>query len=106
FKVLPDHCGPDNCDGCCAGPACFRGINGRACGSGGKVCDDCYPDGVCLASGECTVSHALCTDQSCAGCCIGAICAVGSQDVACGVMGANCINCTLVGERCRSGSCG
>jgi hypothetical protein len=50
---------------------------------------------------------AQCDPMRCAtGCCYGDICAQGTQDIACGIKGVACVDCTRVsGEVCVSGFC-
>jgi hypothetical protein len=48
----------------------------------------------------------MCGPGNCAGCCIGAdVCAVGNQNTACGLAGAQCLNCAGLGSVCQGGAC-
>lgn len=51
-------------------------------------------------AGECSV-------ESCSsGCCYGNVCAFGTQDIACGVSGNRCLDCTAYsGTTCVNGAC-
>ena len=106
------RCGPSNCEGCCdSAGACVRGSTSSACGSGGYACRVCDDDSTCVDSGE---SEAFvcqprggCGPANCSGCCIGDICAVGSQQNACGKGGEQCRNCGSENpsKTCSAGAC-
>ncbi len=99
-------CGPANCPGCCVGNQCVVSTTPLACGTNGQACKTCGPNQVCNALGEC-VAGSVCNPATCAGCCVGDICAVGSQQNACGSGGALCQNCSNQNPPrvCQSGSC-
>lgn len=99
-------CGPQNCDGCCVGDICIpAGAQSASfCGIKGQQCLACGPNQTCNPAGFCE-NNAGCGPLSCAGCCLGDICAIGSQNTACGVSGAQCQNCLNQGRTCQSGSC-
>jgi hypothetical protein len=97
-------CSPSTCGGCCEGPGasdqCWEGTDDNFCGSGGNTCQRCTPDsngGHCVADstggGHCE-DVGLCNATNCAGCCLGNVCAEGSQNVACGERGVACQDCT------------
>lgn len=101
-------CGPSNCDGCCLGDVCVPSgaqSNG-ACGIKGQQCTSCGPNQTCNPAGFCENAN-NCGPLSCAGCCVGEVCAVGTQNTACGVAGAQCQNCLnqFPPRTCQSGSC-
>jgi hypothetical protein len=97
-------CGPANCKGCCQGNTCRGGGDAFACGVGGQQCQQC-PLGQSCQGGRC-VGMELCGLQNCPfGCCIGDICAAGTQDTACGVGGQICQNCAAQGAVCAGGKC-
>ena len=97
-------CNAGNCPGCCVGNSCVVATTPAACGKGGQACKGCALNEACTA-GVCT-PQANCGPGNCNGCCIGAdICAVGSQNTACGVAGAQCTNCAGVGQVCQGGAC-
>jgi hypothetical protein len=104
-------CSSDNCGGCCmlgsmpapgvtgSSNTCFLGSQDLYCGSGGAQCQSCAPStngGHCVADpgggGHCE-GIGTCNATNCAGCCVGELCAVGTQDVGCGTRGAACQDC-------------
>lgn len=98
-------CSPATCKGCCVGNQCVTAPTAAACGTGGVTCQAC-PDGqVCDPFGRCIPTTNTCGLASCAGCCVGDICAVGTQSTACGVAGDACVNCTLSDRVCEAGIC-
>lgn len=100
----PVTCGPANCPGCCVGNNCVVATTPAACGKGGEVCRGCGANESCNA-GVC-VPAPNCGPANCAGCCIGNdVCAVGSQNTACGVGGLQCANCAGNGQVCQGGTC-
>jgi hypothetical protein len=100
----PVTCNAATCPGCCVGNNCVVATTPAACGKGGQACVGCGANETCNA-GVCT-PQANCGPANCAGCCIGAdVCAVGSQNTACGLAGAQCLNCTGQGKVCQGGSC-
>lgn len=100
-------CGPATCDGCCVGNQCVETGTGSACGIKGVACKQCGSTESCNAVGQCVPDTADCNPGNCAGCCIGDICAVGTQSTACGVAGQQCLNCASQAPPrvCTSGSC-
>lgn len=98
-------CGPENCEGCCAGNNCVVNVTPGACGKDGQACKACGPNEACSA-GVCQPAGG-CNPQSCAGCCIGDICAVGTQNTACGLGGGACENCSgqAPPRVCQGGAC-
>lgn len=109
-------CGPDNCNGCCfpgttytpmgSYGQCFLGSTNYHCGSGGMLCQGCSPamnGGHCVADpgggGHCE-GIGTCNATNCAGCCAGDLCVVGTQNIACGIAGAACQDCTSDGGLC------
>jgi hypothetical protein len=100
----PVTCNAGNCAGCCVGNDCVIATTPAACGKGGQACKACAMNESCN-SGICT-PQANCGPGNCAGCCVGAdICAVGSQNTACGVAGTQCLNCAGLGQVCQGGAC-
>jgi hypothetical protein len=106
--VQPD-CGPENCSGCCQGNDCASGISGNACGHGGEQCiAPCGP--YCVPNpgggGTCQVPE-ICGPGNCTGCCVGSVCAVGTQDNGCGSGGELCVDCTdrTTPHHCEAGVC-
>jgi hypothetical protein len=108
-RDLGETCTPANCAGCClaASPTggttstqCFDGTQDNACGSGGVQCNRCTPamnGGHCVAdspSGGHCEDVGQCNASNCAGCCLGNVCAEGQQNVACGIRGAACQDCS------------
>jgi hypothetical protein len=103
---VPSNCGPSNCPGCCVGNQCVIATTPQACGNNGKQCKACGPNMVCSpGSGECVRPSGDCNQVSCGGCCVGDICAVGTQNTACGAGGDVCLNCTNQGRLCQAGVC-
>lgn len=104
-------CGPDSCDGCCAGNQCFKGLDGKLCGSKGQACSDCSakgqqcvalsgpPGGVCGGTPTCNATN-------CAkGCCTAdGTCVGGVDQTACGTGGSLCKGCGN-NETCEAGKC-
>ncbi|MBX3221210.1 MAG: hypothetical protein KF795_11875 [Labilithrix sp.] len=99
-------CGPANCPGCCVGNQCVVSTTPLACGTNGQACKTCSASQVCDPLGNC-VSGSECNPATCAGCCVGDICAVGTQQTACGTAGALCQNCAGQSPPrvCQAGSC-
>lgn len=99
-------CGPANCAGCCVGNQCVTTTTPLACGRNGQACKACGPSQTCDAQGQC-VSGSDCNPATCSGCCVGDICAVGTQQTACGAGGAQCQNCAGQSPQrvCQSGTC-
>jgi hypothetical protein len=116
-------CSPANCNGCCFNASmplpgggvqggsteCFLGTQDDYCGSGGLGCQACAPStngGHCAADpgvgGHCE-GAGTCNATNCAGCCLGEVCAVGMQNVACGLSGAPCQDCSADGGLCITG---
>ena len=104
----PPTCGPDNCaNGCCVGNQCVTNVTPAACGKNGQVCKACGPNetcngGVCTPSTTC--SPANCGVGGTAGCCVGNICAAGTQKGFCGVGGEQCKACPGT-DVCQAGVC-
>jgi hypothetical protein len=115
--AVQETCGPANCGGCCVGnqsfgdaaqTQCMPGTDGVFCGFAGSGCTTCGPGQTCRAfgfdaGGFCETNNA-CDPNSCTGCCIGNICAQGSQAIACGVGGVSCKACGD-GGICTNGNC-
>ncbi len=100
----PVTCNAATCPGCCVGNACVVATTPAECGKGGATCQPCGMNETCTG-GVCT-PQAGCSPANCAGCCIGAdICAVGNQNTACGLTGAQCTNCAGQGKVCQGGAC-
>lgn len=100
----PVTCNAATCPGCCVGNSCVVATTPAACGKGGEVCKGCGANETC--NGGVCVPAPNCGPANCAGCCIGAdVCAVGSQNTACGVAGAQCLNCAGLGQVCQGGAC-
>jgi len=99
-------CGPATCPGCCVGNQCVVTTTPLACGTNGQACKTCGPNQVCDMLGNC-VAGSVCNPASCGGCCVGDICAVGTQQNACGSGGDLCQNCANQSPPrvCQSGSC-
>lgn len=102
----PTKCGPSNCPGCCVGNQCVVQTTPQACGANGQACTTCGTNQVCDALGTC-VQGGECNPANCAGCCVGDICAVGTQNTACGAKGEACLNCAnQIPQRvCQTGVC-
>jgi hypothetical protein len=98
-------CGPGNCKGCCTAGSCLLGQSDASCGNQGQACAACQIGAYCEVLGPSIggVCHTPCSPMSCKGCCSGDVCAVGTQDIACGVGGAACVDCTPNG--CDAGAC-
>jgi hypothetical protein len=103
----PPLCDPMNCPtGCCSGNVCAVGTGDNACGVKGGLCQDCQAFGEVCSNGGCVPPPPKCNAQTCpSGCCAGDVCAVGSQDNACGVGGAACTDCTAQNATCTGGKC-
>lgn len=102
-------CSPTNCSGCCFGGICASGSHDNACGAKGEACALCAPDKgetcTALPDGGGTCGAAVCSAKTCSGCCLGNVCAVGSQDFACGAGGAECQDCVFFGKSCKAHQC-
>jgi hypothetical protein len=100
-----------NCStGCCLGGSCVPGTDPWACGNDGKVCSNCALSGMTcqldfgtLGGGQC--KPPLCNTSNCTGCCVGDVCAVGTQVNACGSGGQICQDCKSQGKDCQGGIC-
>jgi hypothetical protein len=97
-----------SCGGCCMPDGtCWTGGEDNAhCGGRGQLCFSCGPGYVCDSSGDslfpiCTVD---CSLQNCPGCCIGGVCATGTDLSSCGTGGNACTPCTQ-GQSCLNGAC-
>ncbi len=107
----PGFCGPNNCaSGCCLGGVCAPGKDPWACGTDGQLCSNCTASGTTCQTdyskpggGQCKAP--LCNATNCSGCCVGDLCAVGTQPNACGVGGELCENCASEGLDCVTGDC-
>jgi hypothetical protein len=102
-------CTAGACVGCCQGNSCVNGGDDTICGNDGHVCQDCTAFGQICFQGACVDPYG-CSPATCPGCCIGALCAVGNQDIACavgppGTVGLKCNNCAAHGLRCVSKAC-
>ncbi|HEY5146170.1 MAG TPA: hypothetical protein VII82_05360 [Polyangiaceae bacterium] len=111
-RDLGEPCTPANCAGCClvgsvaSGkivstlPQCYDGTQDAFCGSGAGLCERCSPvmnGGHCVAdapSGGHCEEVGQCNASNCAGCCLGNVCAEGQQNIACGIRGAACQDCS------------
>lgn len=104
-------CGPETCSGCCdADGQCVSGHDSGACGRRGQACEACGADEVCAANaanGRTCQPRPTCGPSTCPGCCVGDICAVGTQPNACGSGGELCQSCSsqVPARVCQSGSC-
>lgn len=100
-------CGPSNCPGCCVGNQCVVSTTPQACGAKGEACKTCGSNLVCSPTGTCIPTSSECNTANCAGCCVGDICAVGTQNTACGVGGDLCQNCAnqTPARVCQTGAC-
>ncbi|MBL8951665.1 MAG: hypothetical protein JNK82_12865 [Myxococcaceae bacterium] len=95
-------CGPENCNGCCAGDACIAGDQPGACGRGGNVCQACASNDRCTG-GACEG----CNANNCAGCCRGSLCITEQNAFVCGAAGEACRACPPLRAECSpSGECG
>jgi hypothetical protein len=102
------QCNAQTCPGgCCQGNVCVGGGSNTACGRNGQQCQDCQSLGeVCNGGGQCTPPPPLCNPSSCpSGCCTGDVCAIGTQDSACGTGGAQCRDCTSFNDVCSGQAC-
>jgi hypothetical protein len=105
-KCVPQTCGPGNCSGCCVNGQCVGGAANTACGFGGQQCRDCSPSGSACMNGVCGPPPPLCNAQTCpGGCCVGNVCAVGTQNNDCGSGGQQCQNCSAQNEVCTAQRC-
>ncbi len=101
-----EKCGPNNCKGCCVGDTCLNSTSSVACGIGGEQCKTCGKSELCDPAGDCVLPTTECNALSCpSGCCVGDICAVGTQATACGTGGAACQNCAGLGLVCQGNKC-
>jgi hypothetical protein len=94
-------CDSSNCQGCCDGNVCQTGAYNAQCGSNGVACEACPAGQECAPvqsgmGGNSCQATSVCTIESCPnGCCANDICAVGTQDLACGMGGQGCVDCTM-----------
>jgi hypothetical protein len=100
------QCSSLNCLGCCDHNQCFVGTTDAECGLGGGPCKHCDAGATCTPelTGGCSAT-APCNATTCSGCCTGGVCAIGSQDVACGVDGGACTDCTQSHQACTGSIC-
>jgi hypothetical protein len=101
------------CTGCCqtlpdGGAQCMTGTFALLCGNGGAFCTPCGPYEQCRAigfdgGGYCQ-ANSTCDPTNCPGCCVGDICAEGTQNQACGFGGISCAVCGSGGS-CYNGRC-
>ena len=100
-------CDTTNCHGCCDGATCLLGQSESSCGAMGQACASCVSGESCILQGDGNggICQLPCSPSSCAGCCASDVCAVGTQDLACGVGGETCVDCTPGHLRCLSGVC-
>ncbi len=109
----PPVCGPANCNGCCQNNVCVAGTATDACGTKGEQCQTCATGGTCAPvgtgvgqGGTCqTPPPPPCGPTTCTGCCFNGLCAVGSQDTACGTNGGTCSDCSRSTRVCTAGAC-
>ena len=107
-QTCKDHacaCDSSSCSGCCdpATSSCKPGNEPGYCGKGGGQCKACKAGEGCVG-GACKAGPS-CGPSSCpAGCCDGSTCRPGTDSLACGTGGQNCIACQA-GETCASGKC-
>lgn len=101
-------CNSGACPGCCDGAECRLGQSGTSCGTLGATCTACPSGEFCKENGPGSggVCQAPCAPGNCAGCCENDVCAVGTQDIACGSGGESCVDCTASHDQCGSGTCG
>ena len=71
FCYSGNHCGPDNCAGCCTATGqCVTGATGVACGQYGKLCDNCLSKGqscvaqVCSSGSTCPAAYSGCSPSA------------------------------------------
>lgn len=71
FCYSGQHCGPDNCAGCCtATGACRAGSSSLRCGEYGALCDNCSAKGqtcqnqVCSSGSKCPAAYPGCSPTS------------------------------------------
>ncbi|MGA7124062.1 MAG: hypothetical protein WBY94_28425 [Polyangiaceae bacterium] len=107
----PPVCSASTCaTGCCDTTGTCRPGNGTsACGSMGKACIDCVAAGFEACD---TATHACkadagvqCGPGTCAGCCMGNACFMGSDTATCGSGGQACVSCAAVGDVCVAQKC-
>ncbi len=67
FCYAGNHCGQDNCAGCCTATGiCVAGAGSTACGQFGKLCDNCASKGqtcvgqACASGGNCPAPYPGC----------------------------------------------
>lgn len=109
--------GRDQCPGCVSiwsegGYDCYSRIDRRACGGPAAPCVSCKPNEECAALSDggwgCAPAKKpdACGATTCVGCCVGDVCALGTQDLACGsANGEACVDCTMTGARCQGRHC-
>lgn len=90
-------CGPNTCNGCCAGNTCVTTESDAQCGTGGLACTDCTQSGETCNAGTCATT---CNAQTCPGCCEQGTCFAGFVDTRCGSGGAACVDCTTQQSTC------
>ncbi len=113
--TVVSECNASTCEGCCVGSTiCADGKHDTACGHGGVQCESCNPTtggGQCVLQssgngGQCQFISTACNGNTCPrGCCVGNVCAQGTQDIACGTGGAACSDCTTNGTTCIVSQC-
>jgi hypothetical protein len=105
-------CNFRNCGTCCVGGDCSTyGLSQTQCGTNGENCQACTGGERCESTGgagggQCVLPpDGGCGPLTCNGCCDGDVCAVGTQQVACGTGGVTCLDCALYGRTCQAGAC-
>ena len=100
-------CSPANCiNGCCLPDGtCWNGGEDNAhCGGNGALCIECGPGYACNSQAPQHTCTVACSPQNCQGCCVGGICATGTDPTSCGVGGSACVPCGP-GQSCVNGAC-
>ena len=97
-------CENGTCDGCCDGDFnCLPGTAHDQCGLAGRECVDCATLGGTCQNGSC-VGTDPCGPNNCPGCCTTeGSCLAGTTSSACGIGGAQCIDCGRID--CIDGYC-
>jgi hypothetical protein len=98
-------CGRATCpEGCCAAIGdltfCTAGTASARCGGGGGQCYDCSAQREECQPETRQCVNPTCGPQNCGGCCVGNTCVVGTDAIACGKQGNQCLNCAATNGAC------
>jgi len=105
----PGSCLDGTCIGCCNiyNYCIVNGTQDTACGTNSEQCVDCTASGAICYNYVCVKESNTCLYKKCtSGCCdMDRMCQNGYDTFACGLFGADCVDCSLMGKQCFVGQC-